>query len=220
MRTFLFAAVAIVASLGCASGAAPADERALRKVEGRVLTSAEKPAARLEFAEGFKYAGGQKFILYDVAHAEQHFFVDAGADGKVKRLYWVQFEGYLPDNTHAYDYDSPTKVEIGGLEFVADAFPVSTAGPEQRPDSDGARARALLAAKGYTMAGSELMMQRLVHLLDATKRDELMIIYIESLDGTGLDAESLEPGGRAAGRWAELSKGLLERATRGVRITR
>ena len=220
MTKLLYAVAALTAMLGCASGAAPAGQRALRPVEGRVLTSAEKPAVRLEFAEGFRYAGGQEFILYDVAHAEQHFFVDADAAGKVKRLYWVQFEGYLPDNTHAYDYDSPTKVEIGGLEFFADAFPVSTAGPEQRPDSDGARARAFLTSKGYKMAGDELMMQRLVHLLDEKKRDELMIIYAESLDGTGLDAASLKPGGRAAARWPDLSKGLLERATKGVRITR
>ena len=220
MRAFLCAVATLTFTLGCVSAPVRGDRPALRPVEGRVLTSAEKPAARVEFGEGFKYVGGHDFILSGVARAEQHFFVDADAAGNVRRLYWVQFEGYLPDNTHVYDYDSPTKVKIGGLEFVADAFPVSLAEPDPRPDSDGARARKFLAAKGYKMASDELMMQRLVHLVDGAKRDELMIIYVETLAGTGLDAAALAPGGQAAAKWPELTKGLLERATNGITIRR
>jgi hypothetical protein len=70
------------------------------------------------------------------------------------------------------------------------------------------------------MASDDLMMQRLVYLVDEAKRNELMIIYVEDLTGTGLDAEALSPGGRAAAEWPERSKGLLERATKGLEITR
>jgi len=75
-----------------------------RTVKGRILASAEMPAVRLEFSKDFKYAGGHAFILYDVARAEQHFFVDADQEGRVKRIYWTQFEVYLPGNNHAYKY--------------------------------------------------------------------------------------------------------------------
>jgi hypothetical protein len=177
-------------------------------VKGQVLTSPAMPAVSIEFGAGLKYVGGHDFILYDVARAEQHFFVDADAEGRIKRFYWVQFEGYLPTNTHAYDYKSTTKVDIGGLEFVADAYPVNTAKQESRPDSDGARAKAFLAAKGYTMASDDILLQRLVHLVDKEKRNELMIIYIEASDGT------------AEAKWPEVSKGLLERAVKGLKITR
>src|SRR5437764_14069327 len=61
-----------------------------RTVKGRVLTSTAMPALRLEFDKEFKYIGNQDFILYDVARAEQHFFVDADKQGRIKRLYWVQ----------------------------------------------------------------------------------------------------------------------------------
>ena len=81
-----------------------------RTVKDRVLTSTQLPAVKIEFAEPFKYAGGHSFVLYEVANAEQHFFVDADKDGRVKRMYWVQFEGYLPSNTHSYDYKSPNTV--------------------------------------------------------------------------------------------------------------
>jgi hypothetical protein len=124
------------------------------------------PAARIEFDKAFKYVGGHAFILYDVARAEQHFFVDADKDGRVRRFYWVQFEGYLPTNTHAYDYKQkvPKTVQIGGLEFIADAFPRNMKTSPAPSDSDGARARAFLEAKGYRMAGDDILMQRLVHL--------------------------------------------------------
>src|SRR4030095_5927151 len=89
--------------------------QAPRTVKGQELVSTQQPAVRLKFDKAFKYVGTQTFVLYDVANAEQHFFVDADNDGRIKRLYWVQFEGYLPSNTHSYDYKSEKKVAIGGL---------------------------------------------------------------------------------------------------------
>ncbi|HVF91134.1 MAG TPA: hypothetical protein VNH22_13800 [Blastocatellia bacterium] len=189
-----------------------------RRVNGQVLTSTEMPALRLKFDDAFKYIGGQDFILYDVARAEQHFFVDTDKQGKIRRLYWVQFEGYLPDNSHTYRYKADKSVKIGGLDFIADAAPRNTKGGLGRPDSDANRGRAFLEAKGYRMAGDDILTQRLVHLVDEAKRNELMIIYMEDLSGMGLTAADLYPNGRAASRWEEISKGLLERALKGIEI--
>jgi hypothetical protein len=194
--------------------------RRSRSVKDQVLTSQETPAVRIEFDKGFKYVGGHSFILYDVAHAEQHFFVDADKEGRVKRMYWAQFEGYLPSNTHTYRYKVNKTANIGGLEFIADAFARNIKGNPGRPDSDGARARAFLEDKGYRMASDDVLSQRLVHLVDETKRDELMIIYMEDLSGMGLTASDLAEGGRAAAQWDEISNGLLERAVKGMNIKR
>lgn len=194
--------------------------RQARGVKDQVLASPEMPAVRIEFDKGFKYVGNHSFILYDVAHAEQHFFVDADKDGRVKRMYWVQFEGYLPSNTHTYRYKVNKTSNIGGLEFVADASARNIKGNPGRPDSDGARARAFLEGKGYRMASDDVLSQRLVHLADEAKRNELMIIYMEDLSGTGLTAADLAEGGRAAARWEEISNGLLERAVKGMKIQR
>jgi len=197
-----------------------------RKVKGQTLTSPEAPRVRIKFDKAFKYAGGQSFILYDVANAEQHFFVDADARGRVKRLYWVQFEGYLPSNTHTYKYTPTNVVRIGGLDFIADAaarrIPAPDASLSTRPAnkiSDGDHARSFLASKGFTLASEQVLWQRLVHLVDASKRSELMIIYLEDLSGTGLTAADLSKGGRAVGQWEAVSKGLLERAQKGISIT-
>ena len=87
--------------------------RQARSVKGQFLTSPEMPAVRMEFDKGFKYVGSHSFILYDVAHAEQHFFIDADKERRVRRMYWVQFEGYLPSNTHTYRYKVNKTANIG-----------------------------------------------------------------------------------------------------------
>ncbi|MGZ5480830.1 MAG: hypothetical protein ACXWID_02495 [Pyrinomonadaceae bacterium] len=189
-----------------------------RTVSGQVLTSKDMPALRIEFDNAFKYAGAQSFVLYNVANAEQHFFVETDKDGRMKRFYWIQFEGYLPDNKHSYNYKSPKSVNSGGFDFFADAYARSLTGDMGRPDSDGARARAFLSAKGFRMGSTEVMYQRLVHLIDEAKRNELMIIYAEDLTGTGFTAAALNEGGSARARWPEVSQGLLDRALKGMKI--
>ena len=196
------------------------EQRQTRSVKGRVLTSTELPAVRLEFDKGFTYVGNQDFILYDVARAEQHFFVDADKQGRIKRMYWVQFEGYLPSNTHAYNYKINKSVNIGGLDFIADAAARNVKANTARPDSDGSRARTFLESKGYRMASDDVLTQRLVHMVDEAKRNELMIIYMEDLSGMGLTAADFAPNGSAANKWDEVSSGLLERAMKGMKVSR
>ena len=62
-----------------------------RSVVGNALHSTYDPALTLRFDEGFKYIGGQKFILYGVADTEQHFFIETTEDDRLKSIYWVQF---------------------------------------------------------------------------------------------------------------------------------
>jgi hypothetical protein len=196
------------------------DQSPTRRVKGQVLTSAELPAVNLKFDKELKYVGGQAFILYDVARAEQHFFVDADEKGRIRRMYWIQFEGYLLGNTHTYRYEATKTVKIGGLEFIADAWARNIKDNPGRPDSDGSRARAFLEKKGHRMASDEVLSQRLVHLVDKQKRNELMVIYMEDLAAMKLTAKDLAPDGRAAAQWEDIAKSLLERAVKGMEVSR
>jgi len=191
-----------------------------RTVSGQVLKSTVNPAVRLEFDKAFKYVGTQSFILYEVAHAEQFFFVEADKEGRVKRFFWIQFEGYLPTNTYSYKYKLTEVVNADGFDFIADAYPRSLKGDLGRPDSDGNRARTFLAGKGFRMAGTEIISQRLVHLVDAEKRNELMIIYTEDLSDTGLTAADLNEGGSAHDRWNDVARGLLDRALKNMKVSK
>ena len=189
-------------------------------VAGQVLTSNGMPSIRMKFDKAFKYAGTQSFVLYDVANAEQHFFVDTDKTGRIKRMYWVQFEGYLSNNSHTYKYQVTKSVNIAGLDFIADAYARNIKANPGRPDSDGSRARSFLESKGYRMASDETLSQRLVHLADERKRNELMIIYLEDLSAMGLAAADLAKDGKAATRWDQISKELLERALKNMEMSR
>lgn len=186
----------------------------------RTLVSTALPAVSIKHGKDLKYIGTQSFTLYDVAHAEQHFFVDADKENRIRRFYWVQFEGYLPTNTHTYNYKTTDVVRVGDFMFVADSRPVHipTAKAQQRPDSDGARTRAFIESKGYKLASDDMLWQRFVHMVDASKRDELMIIYMEDLGASGLIAEDFAEKGKAASLWKEIALGLRQRAAEGIEI--
>lgn len=222
LMTVLLCLAAPLSHSDAQSSTPPATQPAgqARTVKGQVLISKATPAVRLEFGKEFKYIGGQDFILYDVARAEQHFFVDADKEGRIKRLYWVQFEGYLPSNTHTYRYQPSKTVEVGGLTFIADSAARNMKINVSRPDSDGSRARAFLESKGYRLASDDVLWQRLVHLVDEARRDELMIIYMEDLSAMGMRASDLWRGGRAESQWDDIAKQLLDRAVKNLTVRR
>ena len=197
-----------------------ADKRAVRRVNGQLLTSTEMPAIRLKFSEEFKYVGHQSLVLYGIAHAEQHFFVDADEQGRIKRLYWIQFEGYLPTNSHSYQYKITNQVRLGGFTFISDAFVGSSVNAEKnRPESDLGRAEAFLEDKGYKINRNDFILQRLVHLIGEARRNELMIIYAEDLESQRMAVPKIPEGGNATDQWITLTQGLLKRAAENMMVS-
>lgn len=182
---------------------------AQRAVTGNQILSATMPAATFEAAAGLTYAGTQSFDLYGLAAVEQHFFVEL--DGtRVKRLLWVQFEGYHAANSHTYNYTDSTVAHAGQTwHRQRDTWKPFARTP--RAGSDGARMREFLAAKGWTLP-SDLLYERLVWLLDRPARNELMVIYTEDLKDHGLAADDIEPGGAAFNRRATMLDSFHERA--------
>ena len=187
-----------------------------RRVSGNVVTSLRDPAVRIELPKTVQYVGADRWVLYGIADCELHAFVEADGPGKVQRLYWVQFEGYLPSRPDLHHtYDSPKHASIGGLDFYVDSW-VRAKDATAESGSDREHIDALVQAKGYRMP--EMMYVRLVHLLDNEKRKELMIIYGEDLAPAGFSAAELSEGGKAHGQWPGIADALLERAERRITI--
>lgn len=217
-RIVLLTLLLLLPSVGCFAQVTSPKLENTRAAKGNTLVSDSTPKLKLKFGKDFKYAGGQTFILYDVARAEQHFYVDADKDGRISRVYWVQFEGYLPENTHKYDYSKSQKqVTIDGLDFYADTWARKNDPTKMRPNSDGSKAQEFLKAKGYSFKSEEFIMQRLVHMVDASNRNELMVIYLEVLP-EGETAADLNPNGKDAAKWPEVADGLLARAKQNMKI--
>ena len=171
------------------------------------------------------HAGSERFTLYDVADAEVHVFVEADANRRIRRVYWIQFESYLPGRPELnYDYaEGNRRVMLSGTPTWLRSNPVPTTGP-MRAGSDREHVFGILQRGGYTIP-AEVMNVRLVQMLDDPKgtgkgRRELMVIYSEDLAPTGKTLAELTTDGKPNANWAPLEQALIERATKAVSVER
>jgi hypothetical protein len=184
------------------------------------VISPRDPEVRITVPSSAHYVGTDRFVLSDPKlgkfdDCELFSFVDSDDGRHVRKFYWIQFEAYLPDHPHLHHtYDSPRHAEISGLDFYVDTW-VSPATHPPGPGSDEAHFYALLGSYGYRRG--DFISVRLVHLIDA-KRKEVMIIYAESLAGTGFAAAQLATGGSKHAEWTAIEKRLIGRAERSITI--
>ena len=176
MKKTLFLILTLAGSLllsgfALAQSSAKTEASRTRLVKGHVLTSIYLPSIRVRFAKRFKYIGSQRFILYDRARVEQVFFVDADNQRRIKRMYMVQFEGYLPIVNATYDYPVTKAINLGEQTYIVDgeSIPNVSAALKENPQSDVAHAASFLKSKGYRVSES-IMFQRFVRLVDDAKR--------------------------------------------------
>lgn len=190
-----------------------------RRVEQNALTSESEPNVRIELPKEARYVGADRWVLYNIADCEVHVFVEADEAKRVKRLYCLQFEGYLPSKPKLrYNYSNSERTNWRGMEFLVRARFGRGEGEVTKAGSDVEHVKKLLKAGGYQEA-PEMMNVRLVHLLDESTRKELMITYAEDLTSTGASVSDLLPGGAAEARWASLSEGLIQRAKAAIVVT-
>jgi hypothetical protein len=219
-RAFCVAVIALPTGGLALSGVAAQPERTVS--DNRVI-SRRDPAVEITLPGSAHYVGADRFLLADKRlgdfdDCELHAFVSPEDSHDVRTLYWVQFEAYLPSQPALqHTYDSPRHLTLGGLDFYLDTWVTSGRTPAA-PGSDDAHLVSLLAAHGYRL--SDTMSVRLVHLTDATRRKELMIIYAEDLAPTGYTAASLKEGGAAHASWRSVEAGLIRRATQSISVTR
>jgi hypothetical protein len=192
-----------------------------RFVSHNTVVSRQDPSLAIKLPSSFHYVGTDRFFLSkpELGNTEQcelFAFADSADGHHVRRYIWVQFEGYLPGHPELHmTYDSPRHANIGGLDFYEDEG-VAYGTKTPKPGSDTERFYSLLASRGYQR--SDLRWVRLVHLLDASKRQELMIIYAESLAGTGYTAAQLDKGGAEYSKWPAMDEDLRRRAEQSIKI--
>lgn len=169
-----------------------------RLVSGNVVTSHSEPAVRITLPKRAAYVGTDRWVLFGIANCQLFAFVDADPQKHVKRLYWVQFEGYIPSMPKLHHtYDSKDHATMGGMDFYVDTW--TGKGAPSKPDtkplaafieskgyavpaginsgSDEQHIYALIASKDYVLPPT-LSSVRFVHTLDEARK-ELMIIYSE-----------------------------------------
>ena len=201
----------IIAVINCCAFLATQNKIPERRLQGNMIISMHDPKVLIRLPESVHYVGADRWVLYGIADCELHAFVQADEQKNVQELYWVQFEGYIPTRPDLHHkYDSPQHTTIEDMDFYVDTWPRSNE-EKTEPGSDREHIDALIRGKGYKIPAN-MMYVRLVNLLDAEKRKELMTIYGEDLGSTGFTAADLREGGKAYGQWPTLQKGLIERA--------
>lgn len=191
----------------------------MRTVDGNVVLSQSDPNARIEILLPATYVGAVRFTLYDVADCEIHLFVDADEAKQVRRLYWVQFEAYLPEHpTLAYEHHPAyTPTELNGLPFYQRArFGQSTDTP--KPGSDADRAYKLLSENGYKLP-AETVNVTYKHFLGTKMRKEVLLMVIEDMALTGTSFSQLVKNNELQPTWAPIADKLLERSPKAFAIS-
>jgi hypothetical protein len=211
MRAFF--ALSVLISLAVAQAKAPE-----RTVRGNAVTSERDPKVKIEVPGSAQYVGADRWTLYDIADCEIHGYVDADANKNVTRLYWIQFEAYIPEKPELHHtYDSPRHAQIGGLDFYVDTWPRSN-GAETRAGSDREHIEKLVKSQGYKMPEG-MAYVRLVHLLDPEKRKELMIIYGEALPSGVAAADLDEKGKDRETKWPKIEQQVIQGAQQRIKIS-
>ena len=188
-------------------------------VEGSTIVSKGFPEGTVMLNNKLTYVGGETFILYDVARCEIHLYAEADENRRVLRLYWFQFEGYLPSTIQrSYDYSNdPYRTMIGTYEFFDSVryYNVGASRVDWSEDSDTMHVFRLLEGKGYYL-DEDVMRIRLVRL-DESREQELMIIYMEDLEQHGLSLTDFKGTGGDL-KWKEAYEGLRTRALSGMKL--
>ena len=214
-----FSTLALTVALNACTGATCLEPQTwpapMRAVDGASLSSPYQPDARIRVPDEAVYIGAQRWALYDAVDAEMHLFVEAGEDRIVDRLYWIQFEAYLPSLPNAeYDFHRSDleRRPLGDADFFVRARFGEGDSDEPEPGSDNAMMRAVLADAGYALP-DETINATMKHILDPDDpREELMIIYIEDLEPTGSTMSEIIETRLEGPLWAGLSQGVLDRA--------
>ena len=211
----------IVATVGATCLFSTAGMAADRLAANNTVISRRDPAIKIKVPDSFHYVGAERFFLFQpklgkTERAELFAFVDSRDGHHVRKYIWIQFEEYLPDHPDLHmTYGSPRHANIGGLDFYEDEG-VGSAAKTPKPASDTEHFYSLLGRHGYQR--TDLRWVRLVHLPDSTKRKELMIIYAESLTGTGYTAAQLGKGGAEYSKWPAMDDALRRRAEQSISI--
>jgi hypothetical protein len=202
--TFAAAACLLGAAIAAPVPTEPAafqELEVVRQVAGGVLTSPANPALQIRVDPSFRYLGAQRFVLRGVADAEQHVFAEVDAGKTVRRLYWIQFEQFLPRKGGEYNYASDTAAEKWGLTWRTH---VRRFADPPASGSDRERVHRLIEQYGLRVPLPSVR-ARLVYVPAADRRQELMIIYLE-----GAGAADPTPADSAR---------LVERAMAGLSIS-
>ena len=200
--------------------AAPAPQSGAkeRQVKDNAIISTDLPAIRIEVDKSLKYVGNLQFDLKGIAHVERVIFVEADQE-RIKRMFIVQFEGFLAGVDNTYKYSLRNTLTLGKHTYGSNLFLSDVAEHiRKNPDAEPAHTRTFLKEKGYTQADMQ-MMARFYRIVDDAKRHEILLFYYEHPEVSGLSAADFDKNGTVIEAKKPLTQAFRERALKSFTIT-
>lgn len=203
-----------------------------RYFKNGVFVSEAQPKISIRLPEAFVYVGQTAFILEEKALVDRHHFLDADANGNISRLVILHFESFLPTNDSIITYRPPEPprhagpnyrftlepVRLGKHEYIHNTwfFDAATAVQDQ-PDKELGHTARLLAQHGSTLP-DEIRMSRYLRILDATRKSELILFYMEPLAPTGFTLADFVEGGSGAIVFDQFSAAITARSAKAFQV--
>ena len=188
-----------------------------RIVKRNILISDMLPKIKVSIKGGFTYVGKFNFKIRDVAAGERFVFVDA-KNGKVKRMFIAQFEGFLPNIADFYRYSFSNAMNFGLHKFRHNTYAYSNReARKSNPMGEGVLTEDFLKKQGYSLE-DELMMSRFLTVPDKAKKHELILYYLENIKTTRHSLVEFYKDDKATPLWKSISKELKERSLKAFQI--
>jgi len=185
--------------LAACSAAASPDPR----VEGQTIVSERLPRIRVRVAPEIRYLGEHPIRIRDVAAGKRYVFAETAKEKTVVRMVITQFEGFLPGIDDIYRYRFDGAPVMGGLPFRQNGFASSTrAELAENPGSEVEATMRFLDEKGLSVPDG-LAIHRFVTIGDDTRRNEMILFYMEPLAALGIADASKSLSPAALGKLAE-----------------
>jgi hypothetical protein len=160
------------------------------EVQSHLITISGAISLKLLVSDEFEYIGCQEIIIYGTSKVYHYVFAKSTKNDQDKRiiskLFFLQYEYYLPEFMHSYNYKSTDIVEFGGILWQRDNFIDPATYDDWDPQSDFYQLLTFLEKKNLKhpdMAWNN----RFATMLNKEKSQELLILYIE-----GIPKEKLE----------------------------
>ena len=128
-------------------------------------------------------------------------------ENRVRRVVWVLFEGYHPSNALTYTYRDST-IKHSGQTWHHRVLPFRMPASETQPETIGARFRAFVRSRGWSL-GPDILLGQFTWLVDSPPRNELIVTYIE--DRAEDAAADSSTRGTSSAEWPAVLKRFHQR---------
>jgi uncharacterized protein (TIGR02246 family) len=189
-----------------------------RSLHGNKLISQKLPSIKIDVDEQLRHAGILNFTLKKVAQVERYIYARAGEGGRVQRLLIMQFEGILPGVKGSYSFEVTNATRLGAHDYQTNLgffnFAQTIAA---NPGAEAEHTKTFLDQKGLKV-DDDFLVARYARVVDAEKRHELILFYLENLRDLGFTRAELEQGGARASEAQKAFNDFAARATQSFKI--